>query len=364
MVQSLSVRLGERTYPIRFGADLVGEVRDEITRLTVSGRKVAVLTDANIAQAQAAAGGAMFSDLPLLVVAPGENTKSLAGLGRVLDFLAEKKIDRGGALFAVGGGVIGDLGGFAAATWLRGIDYYQVPTTLLAMVDSSVGGKTGINLAAGKNLAGAFHQPRGVFISTGLLATLPAREYAAGAAEVIKYGLLGDAELFQQLEQKPLTAATADPVAVASVVRRCCAAKARIVEADERETATQGGRALLNLGHTFGHAIENAAGYGQYLHGEAVAIGLCAASRLSHKLGYLSESDVARVERVVAAHALPTRLREPLDYQELQAAMARDKKVRAGNLRFVVLKAIGAAVTQEQVPGEFASASFREVGAV
>lgn len=363
-MESLLVSLGERTYPIRFGADLVGEIRDEITRLSTSGRKVAVLTDANVAQAQAAAGGAMFGDRPLLVVAPGENTKSLAGLGRVLDFLAEKKIDRGGALFAVGGGVIGDVGGFAAATWLRGIDYYQVPTTLLAMVDSSVGGKTGINLEAGKNLAGAFHQPRGVFISTGLLATLPAREYAAGAAEVIKYGLLGDAALFGQLEQKPLTAVTADPVEVAAVVRRCCAAKARIVEADERETAAEGGRALLNLGHTFGHAIENAAGYGEYLHGEAVAIGLCAAARLSHKLGYLTEPDVARVERVVAAHALPTRLRGPLAYETLQAAMARDKKVRAGNLRFVVLKRLGEAATQDNVPAELARASFREVGAI
>src|SRR6185295_4410937 len=196
----------------------------------------------------------------------------------------EAKLDRGGVLFAVGGGVIGDLGGFAAAAWLRGIEYYQVPTTLLAMVDSSVGGKTGINLASGKNLVGAFHQPRAVFISTGLLSTLPPREFAAGMAEVIKYGLLGDAPLFAQLEEAPLTIANAR---LAAVVRQCCALKARIVEADERETAKEGGRALLNLGHTFGHAIENVAGYGEYLHGEAVAIGLCAAARLSQKLGYI-----------------------------------------------------------------------------
>jgi 3-dehydroquinate synthase len=361
MVESLTVNLGERSYPIHFGTDLVAAVRAEIGRLTSSGRRVAVLTDAHVAQAQANAGGAMFGDAPLFVVAPGEPAKSLAGLERVLDFLADQKIDRGGVLFAVGGGVIGDLGGFAAASWLRGIDYYQVPTTLLAMVDSSVGGKTGINLTAGKNLAGAFHQPRGVFISTGLLATLPAREFAAGAAEVIKYGLLGDPELFTQLEKHPLTPGSDD---IPAVVRRCCALKARIVEADERETAAEGGRALLNLGHTFGHAIENPAGYGEYLHGEAVAIGLCAAAQLSKKLEHLSASDVNRVERTVAAHHLPTRLRAALPFAALHTAMTRDKKIRAGGLRFVVLHKLGFAATQGDVPPDLVEASFRDVGAV
>src|SRR6185436_13759309 len=206
---------------------------------------------------------------------------------------------------AVGGGVVGDLAGFAAASYLRGVDYYQVPTSLLAMVDSSVGGKTGINLAAGKNLVGAFHQPRGVFVATDLLATLPTREFAAGCAEIIKVGLLGDAELFARLERAPLTLVSGD---LADVIRRCCALKARVVEADEFETAKDGGRALLNLGHTFGHAIEQVTGYGAYLHGEAVAIGLCAAVRLSQKLGYITAIDVGRVESTVAAHALPTRL--------------------------------------------------------
>jgi 3-dehydroquinate synthase len=302
----------------------------------------------------------MFGGAPVLAVEPGEGSKSLAGLGRVLDFLAEQKIDRGGALFAVGGGVIGDLGGFAAASWLRGIDFYQVPTTLLAMVDSSVGGKTGINLTAGKNLAGAFHQPRAVFVSTALLGTLPPREFAAGLAEVIKYGLLGDAELFAQLEKKPLTVASAE---LADVIRRCCAAKARIVEADEFETAKDGGRALLNLGHTFGHAIENAAGYGEYLHGEAVAIGLCAAARLSVELKFVATADEARIAKVVAAHALPTKLRAPLSLAALMAAMARDKKVRAGLPRFVVLKRLGEAATQDGVTPALAEACFGAVGA-
>ncbi len=360
MTDSLAVNLGERSYVIRFGADLATEVAAEVARVRSAGRRVAVITDVNVARTQAGALTTMFGDAPVLTLEAGEGAKSLAGFGRTLDFLAEVKLDRGGVVFAVGGGVIGDLGGFAAAAWLRGIDFWQVPTTLLAMVDSSVGGKTGINIAAGKNLVGAFHQPRGVFISTGLLATLPAREFAAGMAEVIKYGLLGDPKLLTALEAKPLTVGSAE---LAAVVRTCCALKARIVEADERETAKEGGRALLNLGHTFGHAIENAAGYGEYLHGEAVAIGLCAAARLSQKLGYIGAAEVARVEKVVAAHALPVRLREPLGFEQLHAAMTRDKKVRAGGLRFVVLKKLGEAATHDAVPLELVEASFRDVGA-
>jgi 3-dehydroquinate synthase len=360
MAETLVVNLGERSYPIHFGADLAGAVGAEVARLAAGGRRVAVLTDANFVAAQAAALAGMFGGASVLVVDPGEGAKSLAGFGRVLDFLAQQKVDRGGALFAVGGGVIGDLGGFAAAAWLRGVDFYQVPTTLLAMVDSSVGGKTGINIAAGKNLVGAFHQPRAVYVATDLLRTLPAREFAAGMAEVIKYGLLGDAALLGQLEEQTLTVASQD---LAGVIRRCCALKARIVEADERETAAEGGRALLNLGHTFGHAIENVAGYGEYLHGEAVAIGLVAAARLSQKLGYIGSDDVARVERVVAAHALPGRLRAPLRLADLHAAMTRDKKVRAGGLRFVVLKALGEAATQGGIAPTLVEESFRAVGA-
>ena len=356
----LRVNLGERSYPIRFGADLRADVRAAVDDLAAAGRRVAVVTDERVAAAQADALRGMFGAAPVLAVEAGEGAKSLAGLGRVLDFLAASKLDRGGAVFAVGGGVIGDLAGFAAASYLRGVDFFQVPTTLLAMVDSSVGGKTGINIAAGKNLVGAFHQPRGVFVSTGLLATLPPREFAAGMAEVIKYGLLGDAAFFAQLQRTPLAVTSTE---LPAVIHRCCAIKARIVEADERETAKEGGRALLNLGHTFGHAIENVAGYGEYLHGEAVAIGLCAAARLSQKMGAIAAADVARVERVVAAHALPVRLRAALPYAELHAAMTRDKKVRAGGLRFVVLRKLGEAATQGDIAPALVEASFREVGA-
>jgi len=294
-------------------------------------------------------------------VPPGEESKSIAEFGRTLDFLAAQGLDRSGAVFAVGGGVVGDLAGFAAAAYLRGVDYYQVPTTLLAMVDSSVGGKTGVNLNAGKNLAGAFHQPKGVFIATGFLRLLPPREFAAGMAEVIKTALLGDRQLFEDLERSALSAGD---IRLAWTVRVCCGIKARLVEADERERAASGGRALLNLGHTFGHAIEQVTGYGTYLHGEAIAVGLCAAARLSLRLGMIGEADVARIESVVSAHGLPTKLRSALKVGPLMAAMARDKKARAGALRFVLLKAAGEAVVVGDVPAPQVEAVWGEVGCV
>jgi len=361
VTENLTVNLGERSYDICFGTDLTQEVQVCVQGLSEQGVKIAVLTDTQVQAAQGRALRQMFGDAPCLTVEAGEGAKSVRVFGQVLEFLAEQRLDRGSVLFAVGGGVIGDLGGFAAAAYLRGIAFYQVPTTLLAMVDSSVGGKTGINLAAGKNLAGAFHQPRGVFIATDLLKTLPAREFAAGAAEIIKYALLGDGAMFARLEESPLEPASED---LAAVVRRCCAIKARIVEADERELAKSGGRALLNLGHTFGHAIEQVAGYGTYLHGEAVAIGLGAAARISVQLGHLQAAEVARIEAVLVAHGLPVRLRAPLKTEALMAAVSRDKKVRAGRPRFVVLPQIGRAVTQDAIDPALAIACFRAVGAV
>jgi 3-dehydroquinate synthase len=360
MAETLTVSLRERSYPILICGRVEEKVREEVQRLQREGRRVVMVTDENVASAQEAALKTMAGDAAVFAVAAGEGAKSLAVLGNALEFLAEKGVDRRGAVFAVGGGVVGDLGGFAAASWLRGVDYYQVPTTLLAMVDSSVGGKTGINLPAGKNLVGAFHQPRAVFVGTDFLKTLPAREFAAGAAEVIKTGLLGDAELFGRLEAESLAP---ESPALAAVIRRCCELKARIVEADEREMASEGGRALLNLGHTFGHAIEQVTGYGAYLHGEAVAVGLAAAAKLSEKLGLIGAAEVARIERTIGAHALPVRLRAPLPVGDLLAAMGRDKKVRAGKLRFVVIERIGHAVTRGEVPTALAEACFREVGA-
>ena len=332
-----------------------------LAELTAAGRKSVILTDEAVQAALPADVRSVFAAVPQLVLPAGEKTKSLESLGRVWDFLAEQRLDRGGILWVIGGGVMGDLGGFTAAGYLRGIEFVQVPTTLLAMVDSSIGGKTGINLAAGKNLVGAFHHPRTVFIGTEFLRTLPAREFAAGMGEVIKYGLLGDASLFSYLEHTPLTQTSAE---LCVTIRRCCAMKAAIVRADEKETAKEGGRALLNLGHTFAHAIEQVTGYGTYLHGEAVAIGLAAAARLSQKLGYLTLAEVARIEKTVAVHALPTRLREPLVVATLMETMTRDKKVRAGKLRFVVLKQLGEAATQGEIDPALVEAVWRELGAV
>ena len=359
MPDTLQVNLGDRSYSILFAEDLTAEVRALVTELEASSRRIAVVTDRNVATIQASTLRALFADAPTLVVPAGEESKSIPEFGRVLDFLAGQGLDRSAAVFAVGGGVVGDLAGFAAASYLRGVDYFQVPTTLLSMVDSSVGGKTGVNLSAGKNLAGAFHQPRRVFVATGFLKLLPLREFAAGMAEVIKTALLGDRLLFEDLERAALSPGD---LRLAWTVRVCCGIKARLVEADETERAASGGRALLNLGHTFGHAVEQVTGYGTYLHGEAVAVGLCAAARLSRRLGLLGDAEVSRVESVVRAHALPTRLRSHLPADDLMAAMARDKKVRAGSLRFVVLRSLGDAEVRGGVALADVEAVWREVG--
>jgi len=359
--EKLLVRLGERSYPILFGGDGIEEVQGAVADLAKVGRRVAVVTDGHVVSSQGAVIKKMVGEAPTFVVEPGERSKSLEQVGLVLDFLAGERFDRTSVLIAMGGGVIGDLAGFAAAIYLRGIDYIQVPTTLLAMVDSSVGGKTGVNLTAGKNLVGSFHQPRGVFIAPEFLRTLPAREFAAGTAEILKCGLLADAALFDRLAREPLSLASAD---LSSVIRRCCEIKAQIVEEDERELKADGGRALLNLGHTFGHAIEQATAYRAYLHGEAVAVGLAGAARLSKKLGLIPGDAVATIENALSAHGLPTRLSAPLGMGELGQAMARDKKARVGALRFVILRSIGEAAVRADVPPAVVLEVWAELGAV
>ncbi|MBR4598120.1 MAG: 3-dehydroquinate synthase [Opitutales bacterium] len=284
-----------------------------------------------------------FLSCPKIVVENGEGAKRIGNFERVCRELAAAKIDRSGAIFAVGGGVVGDLAGFCAASYMRGIDFYQVPTTLLAMVDSSVGGKTAVNIPEGKNLVGAFYQPKAVFIDVNFLKTLPPREFAAGMAEVVKYGLLGDKNFFELIEnlQNPLSASHPE---ICNVIARCCKMKAKIVSADERETSKDGGRALLNLGHTFAHAIENSAGYGNYLHGEAVGIGIMLAARMSARLGMMSEGDVLRIERVLLACDIPVRFREPISVDALIEAGRRDKKAMSGKSRYVLLNGIGCGV--------------------
>lgn len=359
----LQVETASAAYPIHLGWGLVNGLAATVAALRAEKRPLAVLVDAELAAHQAAFLEAALGDLPRLVIPSGEGSKRFDQYERALEFLAAERIDRSGALFAVGGGVTGDLAGFVAASYLRGIDFYQVPTTLLAMVDSSVGGKTGINLKAGKNLVGAFHQPRAVFIDCALLETLPPREFSAGMAEVIKYGMLGEPELFARLENLAEPLHPGHPE-LAAIVRACCASKAGVVKADEKEQAASGGRALLNLGHTFGHAIEAVAGYGEYLHGEAVAVGLVLATKLSVALGYLEPSEVTRVEALLRIYDLPIALRSPLPIDSLIATMARDKKVRQGRLKFVVMESLGRAITQGDIDSEMVAALWSEVGAV
>lgn len=362
ILESLDVSLGERSYPIEIGRGLEEVIRAQVETDQAAGRKLALITDTHVSRKQAGFIRRAFFDLPVLVLPSGEGTKAFRHLEHCCDFLADLGLDRGSRLFAMGGGVIGDLAGFAAAAFYRGIGFYQVPTTLLAMVDSSVGGKTGINLRSGKNLVGAFHQPLTVYVDLDTLVTLPAREFSAGMAEVIKHGLLADADLFGELESEASLQSTSD--SLPSIIQRNCAIKAGVVSADEREQSRQGGRALLNLGHTFGHAIEAVAGYGTYLHGEAVAIGLVLACRLSHQLGMVDEAVAARTEEVLRKYRLPVALRQPLDVDELLTAASKDKKVRAGRLRYVALEAVGKAVTVEDVDEAVVRDLWRTVGAV
>ncbi len=336
ILESLEVSLGKRSYPIEIGRGLEEVIRAQVETDQAAGRKLALVTDTNVSRKQAGFIRRTFSDLPVLVLPSGEGTKAFRHLEHCCDFLADLGLDRGSRLFAMGGGVIGDLAGFAAAAFYRGIGFYQVPTTLLAMVDSSVGGKTGINLRSGKNLVGAFHQPLTVYADLDTLVTLPAREFSAGMAEVIKHGLLADETLFNELESGARLQATSD--SLPAVIQRNCTIKAGVVSADEREQSRQGGRALLNLGHTFGHAIESVTGYGEWLHGEAVAAGMLMAARVSGLAG----ADLDRIRDLIAAAGLPV-APPPVGAARLREAMQLDKKVQAGRLRLVLLRAIGEA---------------------
>ncbi|MGE5615649.1 MAG: 3-dehydroquinate synthase [Bacillota bacterium] len=343
-MQRLEVALGARSYPIVIGA---GALSDRASYDDFRGRPLKILSDGNVARHYLprvlAAIGLDAADA--LVLGSGESQKTWQTAGEVIDWLMSARLPRDGVLVALGGGVIGDLAGFCASIYQRGIDFVQIPTTLLAQVDSSVGGKTGVNHPSGKNMIGAFHQPRLVIADPQTLKTLPARELRAGLAEVIKYGMLGDAEFFDWLEQNLDRALELDADALSHIVRRCCEMKAAIVGEDERESLKGGPRTLLNLGHTFGHAIETHLGYRSWLHGEAVAVGLCMAADLSARLGWIDGRDADRCSKLVARASLPTLPPQSLAPEEFRALMSRDKKVAGGKLRLVLLRAIGEAVT-------------------
>jgi 3-dehydroquinate synthase len=351
-VQRIDVNLGLRSYPIFIGAGAM-ELAGEFAK-SIPARDVLLVTNTTVGPLYAAKLTAALAPRRCVeVMLPdGETHKTLANVSRMLDVLIANRFARDACVVALGGGVVGDMAGFAAACYQRGIAFVQVPTTLLAQVDSSVGGKTGVNHPGGKNLIGAFHQPAAVFADTNTLDTLPDRELRAGLAEVIKYGLIVDREFFDWLEAHADQLLARDPAALTHAIKRSCEIKADIVMRDERE---QGDRALLNLGHTFGHAIESATNYSAWLHGEAVGAGMLLAADMSARLGWVSAADVARVERVLQQFGLRTDVRS-LSAATLAEKMKIDKKVAAGRIRLVLLKSIGKSV----VTGDYADAALQE----
>jgi 3-dehydroquinate synthase len=336
-METLSVALGNRAYPIHIGAGLIA--RAELYRAHLGGGGAAIVTSSVVAPLYLKAVRQALGAAAEVIVPDGEQSKSWRGVEQVVDALLAARLGRDGLVVALGGGVIGDLAGFAAAVYQRGVPFVQVPTTLLAQVDSSVGGKTAINHRLGKNMVGAFHQPVAVISDVAVLDTLPDRELRSGIAEVIKHGFALDAAFVDWLEANIEKLVRRDREALAFAVRRSCELKARIVAADEREA---GERALLNFGHTFGHAIEAGTGYGTWLHGEAVAAGMVMAAELSALMGHLKKTEVGRVRELVRRAGLPI-AGPALAPERLIELMALDKKAAKGRMRFVVLESIGRA---------------------
>ena len=349
----VQVSLGTRSYAIKVGSGQLPRLGVECARLKL-GQRCAVITDANVGKHLAKATLKSLSASgfePVLITVPaGEQSKRMAMVEKCHDELAAHRLERKSFIVALGGGVVGDLAGFVAATYLRGIPFVQVPTTLLAQVDSSVGGKTGVNLKAGKNLVGAFYQPRLVLCDLDAFKTLPKREYISGLAEVIKYGVIYDAVLFAQLERNLPKLLQRDVPTLRSVVARCCEIKADVVGQDETES---GLRAILNFGHTIGHAIENSSGYGKFLHGEAISIGQVAAAKLSHEILGLPAGDAMRIEKLFAQAGLPVKIKlNAGQRKKLFAAMKLDKKVSDGEITFVLAKKIGKVAWKQRVSAD------------
>jgi shikimate kinase/3-dehydroquinate synthase len=350
MMQTLKVGLGERSYPIYIGNGLLDQA--DLLQVHIYHKRVAIVSNTTIAplylaRLANALQNCEVSSVPI-ILPDGEEYKNSNTLGLIYDALLKNRCERSTPLIALGGGVIGDMTGFAAATYLRGVPFIQIPTTLLAQVDSSVGGKTGINHPLGKNMIGAFYQPQLVLADTDTLNTLPDKELSAGLAEVIKYGLIRDLPFLEWLEQNIGKLRARDTAALQYAIEKSCRNKAEVVAADERE---RGVRALLNLGHTFGHAIESGMGYGNWLHGEGVAAGTIMAADLSRRLGWIGAEDVARIRKLYELAGLPVAAPN-LGADRYLELMGLDKKVEGGKIRFVLLKQVGQAVVYGDVPGE------------
>ncbi len=357
-MRTLKLELGERTYPIHIGPGLIRQ--GSKIAATLPAPRAVVVTNETVAplHQQRLCQGLQEADVAVLAaiqLPDGEAYKTLATLEALFNDLVSARVDRKTTLITLGGGVIGDLGGFAAASFQRGIPWVQVPTTLLAQVDAAVGGKTGVNHPSGKNLIGAFYQPRAVFADTEILATLPERELRAGFAEVIKYGLIRDPDFFSYLETYALEILEQDPVLLTETIFRSCWNKAEVVAADEREA---GQRALLNLGHTFAHAIETGTGYARWLHGEAVAAGMSMAAEASYRLGWLSRGSLTRIRSLIDRSGLPVAGPSDLTAADYLRLMGGDKKAEAGQVRYVLLEAIGRAFLTADVPPEVIRATI------
>lgn len=364
-MRAVQVPLGARSYTIHIGSGLLGKLGDHCRRLKL-GERCVIITDSNVGPRYVdptVRALKMAGFVPSVVTVPaGEGAKSLKILGECYDQLAMKRLERRSFIIALGGGCVGDLAGFVAATYLRGIAYVQVGTTLLAQVDSSVGGKVGINLKSGKNLVGAFHQPRAVLCDLDTLATLPDREYRAGLAEVVKYGIIRDAELFRRLEREYDKVLRRDANLLANLVARCCTLKAEIVSADEFETTGQ--RAILNFGHTIGHGIEALSGFNEFIHGEAVSLGTVAAAQLSSRLSSLPDREVNRIRNLLQQLGLPISLKlNPRRREAVIGAMRLDKKVSGGELKFVLARAIGEVETGQRVPDADINLALNQIAA-
>ena len=345
MIRTLNVNLGIRSYPIKIGENLLVE---STLGAIIKGRQVLVVTNQSIAPLylDVVIRSLQKFDVAVVILPDGESYKRVDTLDIIFAEALANKFSRSATMLALGGGVVGDMVGFAAATYQRGIDFIQIPTTLLSQVDSSVGGKTGVNHRLGKNMIGAFHQPIAVFADTGLLKTLPSREMTAGLAEVIKYGLLGDVVFLRWIEANLNKLIGKDAEALAEAIEHSCQMKADIVALDERES---GVRALLNFGHTFGHAIETHLGYSEWLHGEAVSVGMVMATRLSHAMGMISNTDVDRVISICEKAALPVRPPKGMTSSSFLKHMAVDKKNEDGRLRLVLLRSLGEAYVEDTV---------------
>jgi len=356
---TVHVALSERSYDIHIGAGLLAEAGRAVGQWCDPTR-VAIITDTNVEHPHAQTVAEQIAgegvEVDILVVEAGETSKSVECAQQIWEELLRLGADRKTVITAVGGGVVGDLGGFIAATYGRGVPFLQVPTTLLSQVDSSVGGKVGINLPGAKNIVGAFWQPAGVLIDPHVLTTLPDREYRSGLAEVVKYGVILDADFFTYLEEHVAELARRDADVLRQTIARCCQLKADVVVADERETT--GLRAVLNYGHTFCHAIEAVTEYGRFLHGEAVAIGMTCAARLAISLSRVDEAFLDRQSALLAALDLPLNVPEDLDRDALMQAMARDKKAEHGRLRFVLPTRLGHVELVADVPEDKARAAW------